>query len=77
MNSKKLVGTLAVCAALVGGVGALAAPAQAEIPLEAPTADVAGESGSGSGSATYSADGAELLVCLLKGSFTGSKAPLC
>lgn len=77
MNSKKLISALAVCAALGAGVGTLAGPAQAEIVLQDAPAEVAGESGSGSGSVTYSAEGVEFLVCLLKGGFTGSKYPLC
>jgi hypothetical protein len=35
------------------------------------------DSGSASGSATYGHDFIELISCLLKGSVTGSKAPLC
>ncbi|MEC3917546.1 hypothetical protein [Nocardia sp. CDC160] len=75
MNSRKFLGALTVSAALLTPAAALAAPAQAEVVLT-PAQDVDG-SGSASGSATYGKEGLEFLVCLLKGSYTGSKYPLC
>ncbi|MFC9994004.1 hypothetical protein [Nocardia sp. NPDC127526] len=76
MNSQKLLGALAVSTALFAPAALLAAPANAE-PLTLVEAEQIDDSGSATGSATYSAEGVELLVCLLKGGFTGSKYPLC
>jgi hypothetical protein len=50
---------------------AFAAPAEALAPA------AIADSGSASGSATYGHVFIELISCLLKGSVTGSKAPLC
>ncbi|MET8777305.1 hypothetical protein AB0H49_04570 [Nocardia sp. NPDC050713] len=76
-NIRKALVTLAVSGALVTSTGLVTAPAQAApAPVPAASAAVA-DSGSASGSATYGRDFVELIVCLLKGQFMGSKYPLC
>ncbi|WP_157554776.1 hypothetical protein [Nocardia crassostreae] len=71
-----MLAALTVSTALFAPAAVLAAPAYVE-PLALVEAEQIDESGSASGSATYSAEGVEFLVCLLKGGFTGSKYPLC
>ncbi|TQM33105.1 hypothetical protein [Nocardia bhagyanarayanae] len=74
-NIRKALVTVAVSGALVTSTGLATAPAQAA-PAPAAPAAVA-DSGSASGSATYGREFVELIVCLLKGQFVGSKYPLC
>ncbi|WP_327146901.1 hypothetical protein [Nocardia sp. NBC_01327] len=76
MISKKLLSTLVVSAALIAPVSVLAAPAQAE-PLALTDAQPIDGTGSASGSASYATDAGQFLICVLKGSYTGSKSPLC
>ncbi|MEV6773453.1 hypothetical protein AB0N05_32960 [Nocardia sp. NPDC051030] len=78
MNSKKMLGTLVVSAALIAPASVLIAPAQATVfSQEAPAAQQIDGTGSASGSASYAGDALKFLTCLLGGSFTGSKYPLC
>ncbi|MEU8900363.1 hypothetical protein [Nocardia sp. NPDC048505] len=74
MISRKTLGTVAVSAALIAPV--TAAPAYAETPKT--QVQYIDDSGSSTGSAgVLLRDGLELVVCLLKGQFVGSKYPLC
>ncbi|MEU6583340.1 hypothetical protein [Nocardia sp. NPDC046763] len=78
MNSKKIVGAVAVSSALLVPAGFLAAPAQAEpLPLtQTHPVDVSGPA-SGSSSGSYSM-GNQLMCALFHTSLNGSAAvPFC
>ncbi|MCP2289575.1 hypothetical protein ACFYT3_25705 [Nocardia amikacinitolerans] len=81
-NIRKTLVTLAVSGALVTSTGLATAPAlAAPEPVPTATATIADSgsagAGSASGSAAYGRDFVQLIVCLLKGQFMGSKYPLC
>ncbi|MEU0546137.1 hypothetical protein [Nocardia sp. NPDC005978] len=77
MYSKKLLGTLAVSAALVGASGAVTVTAQAAVPAEPASVRQIDDSGSFSSSGTLARDAAWTLVCVLTGKFVGSVYPPC